>query len=138
MGNAEKEKRGYSTPYDETCWSNPDRPEGMGDYVRSKTLAERAAWDFVNDTAKNPNKMELVVINPTFVMGPSPCCGDGVSEGYLLSILNGSKQKVPRTRGGFVDVRDCARAHVIGCVTKDPKILNQRFILYRGNFYHPD
>ena len=32
--------------YNETHWSNPDRPGGLGGYLKSKTLAEKAAWDF--------------------------------------------------------------------------------------------
>ena len=32
--------------YNESHWSNPDRPEGMGGYFKSKVLAEKAAWDF--------------------------------------------------------------------------------------------
>ena len=32
--------------FDETIWSNPDRPEGLGGYPKSKTLAEKAAWDY--------------------------------------------------------------------------------------------
>jgi len=133
LAAADKEKRGHSTPYDETCWSNPERPEGLGDYPTSKTLAEKAAWGFVR--SRGPS-FDLVVINPTFIMGPSPCCGDGTSEGFLLSILNGSKDKVPRARGGFVDVRDCARAHLYG-VTK-PSAGGHRFILYNKNCRHPD
>jgi len=33
--------------YDESHWSNPDRAEGLGAYFKSKTLAEKAAWDFL-------------------------------------------------------------------------------------------
>jgi len=50
--------------YDETCWSNPDRPEGLGVYQRSKTLAEKLAWDYVRDT---DNNLELVTIQPCLV-----------------------------------------------------------------------
>merc|ERR1719183_2059230 len=62
--------------------------------------------------------------------------GDGTSEGYLAGILNGSKAKVPRSRCGFVDVRDCARAHLLGI--QKPEAANNRFILYNENVYMPD
>jgi len=60
LAAADKEKRGHATPYDETCWSNPERPEGLGDYPTSKTLAEKAAWGFVR--SQGPS-FDLVVIH---------------------------------------------------------------------------
>ena len=60
--------------YDESCWSNPDRPEGLGGYVKSKTLAERAAWD--NQKAlPEDQRFEIVTINPCFVQGPTLVVG---------------------------------------------------------------
>ena len=54
--------------FDETDWTNPDRPD-VTPYVVSKTLAERAAWEFVTNT---PGAPELAVVNPAFVLGPAP------------------------------------------------------------------
>ena len=53
--------------YDESCWSNPNREGGMGDYAMSKILAERLAWDY---QASNGYPFELVTICPTLMMGP--------------------------------------------------------------------
>ena len=54
----------------ENHWSDPDRPEGMNPYLESKTLAERAAWKFVEDLAEG-EKFELVTVNPCFILGPA-------------------------------------------------------------------
>ena len=39
--------------FNESHWSNPDKPEGTSGYVKSKTLAERAAWDFIARLPEN-------------------------------------------------------------------------------------
>jgi nucleoside-diphosphate-sugar epimerase len=52
--------------YDENCWSNPERPEGLASYVKSKTLAEKAAWDYQQSLPEG-ERFEIVVINPTFI-----------------------------------------------------------------------
>lgn len=109
--------------YDETYWSNPDRPEGLSDYMKSKTLAEKVAWDY---QAEHPG-FDLVTILPTFIMGPAPC-GDGTSIGFMKSVLNGSQSEIPRGRRGFVDVRDVAMAHLKAI--QIPEAANKRFILY--------
>eukprot|EP00961_Rhodomonas_salina_P151343 2037313-Rhodomonas_salina.2 len=118
--------------YDETFWSNPDRPEGLMDYMASKTLAEKAAWDYQK---ANPG-FDVVTINPTFVMGPSPCAGDGFSVNFIKAIMNGSKSEVPRGRSGYVDVRNVAQAHLNA--VQLPEAANQRFILYNVKGTHPE
>jgi nucleoside-diphosphate-sugar epimerase len=66
--------------YDETCWSNPDRPEGMHGYFKSKTMAERCAWKYVEDLPAE-QKFEIVTICPTFIQGPT-LVPTGLSVGY--------------------------------------------------------
>ena len=46
IANPAKEDAPKNGVFDESCWSDPDRPEGMADYSASKTLAEKAAWDY--------------------------------------------------------------------------------------------
>lgn len=58
--------------FDENDWSKVEN--NISAYAKSKTLAERAAWDFING-AENTNKMELVAINPPLILGPVPNCG---------------------------------------------------------------
>jgi nucleoside-diphosphate-sugar epimerase len=118
--------------YDETCWSNPDRPEGLNDYMKSKTLAEKVAWEYQAEQA--PGSFDLVTILPTFIMGPAPC-GDGTSVGFMKSVLNGSQSEIPRGMRGFVDVRDVAMAHLKAI--QIPEAANQRFILYNERVPSP-
>lgn len=92
--------------YGTDSWS--DVNTNIGAYAKSKTLAERAAWDFVSDGA-----MELVVINPGFVLGPPLGPGqDGQSVSMVSDMLAGKIPMIPDISMGMVDVRDVARLHV--------------------------
>jgi dihydroflavonol-4-reductase len=124
MGPAKEDKPVPPDAFNETHWSNPDRPEGMTDYMKSKTLAEKTAWDY---QAAHPGTFDLVTILPTFIMGPS-ACGSGFSVQWVTSALDGSKKQIPRGKSGFVDVRNVALAHLQAI--KIPEAANKRFILY--------
>lgn len=91
-------------------WSDEDllrRRENW--YMLSKTLAERAAWDFVQD---NNTGFDMVSINPTLVTGPMLQPVLNTSTEVVLKFLNGRKKSIPKTTFQFVDVRDVASAHV--------------------------
>ena len=107
---AAKDRPAKGTAWTEENWSNPDRPEGMGGYTRSKTLAEKEAWKYQAETPvdEGKEKFEIVTINPVFILGPSVCSGDGTSEGWMKGLLDGSKGRIPRMYMAFVDVRDVA------------------------------
>jgi len=129
---ADEDKPKKGEAYNESCWSNPDRPQGLNDYMKSKTLAEKAAWQY---QAANPG-FDIVTINPCFIMGPSACEGDGTSVGWMRAVLNGSKTEIPRGSGSFVDVRDCAVAHLKA--VELPEAANKRFILYNERVLYRD
>lgn len=78
-------------------------------YYHSKTMAERAAWDFM---AREKPGFDLVVINPFLVVGPSHTAAVNTSPQSLLNILNGTYPAVMALTWGFVDVRDVAAAHL--------------------------
>jgi dihydroflavonol-4-reductase len=78
-------------------------------YYLSKTLAERAAWDFM--AAEKP-PFDLVVINPFVVMGPSLSPAVNVSNQILLDLVSGAFPAILSLTWGIVDVRDVALAHV--------------------------
>ena len=124
VAKADKPKPGEK--WNESYWSNVDREEGINNYFKSKTLAEKAAWDYVEKAAEG-QKFELAVINPFLILGPSVCSGDGFSEGWMKNWLNGSKDKIPRSNVSFVDVRDTALAHLKAIQV--PEAAGQRFIL---------
>src|SRR5690606_1653208 len=80
-------------------------------YSFSKVQAEKKAWEI----AKAQNNWELIVINPSFVMGPSIAdSSDSESITLVKDLIKGKfKMGIPALYFGFVDVRDVARAHVI-------------------------
>ena len=94
--------------YSEADWTDPDKP-GLTPYARSKTLAERAAWDFVGDIAPD---IRLSVINPTFVQGAPLGANYGTSIQLIERILRGKDPMLPRAGFSTCDVRDVALAHI--------------------------
>ena len=80
-------------------------------YSYSKTLAEKEAWAI----AGAQEQWQLVVINPSFVMGPPLGAQPGSESVQLLrDFLSGKYATgVPELRFGFVDVREAAHAHLL-------------------------
>ncbi|KAE9420223.1 hypothetical protein Angca_009532, partial [Angiostrongylus cantonensis] len=96
--------------FDETSWTNVTNPD-VDYYSRSKTLAEKAAWDFV-DKIKDGNKFALTALNPTFVVGPLLIDEEGASISLMRRFLNREMPAIPELNLACVDVRDVAKAHV--------------------------
>jgi nucleoside-diphosphate-sugar epimerase len=93
-------------PFDETSWTNLDGQ--MSAYVRSKAIAERAAWDFM---AAEGGALELSAINPAGIFGPVLGPDYSSSIELVKRLLNGMPG-CPRLHFGVVDVRDVADLHV--------------------------
>ncbi|MBS2012158.1 MAG: aldehyde reductase [Deltaproteobacteria bacterium] len=87
-------------------------------YYYSKTLAERAAWDFVE---REKPSFDLVVINPFLVIGPSLTPAINTSNQLFVDLLKGTYPGVMNLTWGFVDVRDVAEAHVRAIETPSAK-----------------
>jgi nucleoside-diphosphate-sugar epimerase len=115
-------------PFDETSWTDPSGP-GLTAYVKSKTLAERAAWDFI---AREGGGLELTVVNPVGVLGP--VLGPDYSTSILLvqRLMNGAMPGCPRLCFGIVDVRDVADLHLRAMT--DPAAKGERYLAVSGNF----
>ncbi|WP_298377139.1 aldehyde reductase [uncultured Bradyrhizobium sp.] len=113
-------------PFDETTWSNLDGPDVQA-YPKSKTLAERAAWDFI---AREGNGLELAVVNPTAVFGPALGADFSESIGIIKALLDGAMPAVPRIHFGLVDVRDVADLHLRAMTS--PKARGERFLAVAG------
>lgn len=77
-------------------------------YYYSKTLAERAAWEFMDETVPG---FDLVVINPYLVIGPSLSPGITPSNQLFVDLCTGTYPGIMNLTWGFVDVRDVALAH---------------------------
>ena len=112
--------------FDETDWSNPDRPD-VTPYVVSKTLAERAAWEFVTNT---PGAPELAVVNPAFVLGPAPDADLSTSHEVIRLMGQGAYPAAPKIGFPISDVRDVAVTHVLAMT--NPAAAGQRFLSANG------
>lgn len=95
------------SPSDETNWTSPDEPS-VGAYEASKTLAERAAWDFVADHPE----IALTTINPGAVFGPPMDARYGSSLELVEQLMTGKVPMAPPMDLVAVDVRDVAWMHV--------------------------
>ena len=112
-------------PFTEEDWSELD--DSASPYVRSKTLAERAAWDFV---ASEGGALELAVVNPVGVLGP--VLGPDLSSSIRLvkQALDGAMPVAPRLYFNLVDARDVADLHLRAMI--DPAAKGERFLAVAG------
>ena len=117
-----------TTPFDETVWT-AIKGKGVSAYAKSKTIAERAAWDFVEH---NGGGLELAVVNPVGVFGP--VLGPDYSTSIILvkRLMDGDVPGCPRLYFGAVDVRDVADLHIRAMT--DPAAKGQRFLAVGGPF----
>ena len=115
---------GENKTFTEADWS--DLTKDIGAYAKSKTLAERAAWDFING-AENTNKMELATINPPLIMGPVPNKDFRTSIELVRTIMLGQVPGVGRIKMGVVDVRDVASAIILAMQT--PEAAGKRWLV---------
>jgi dihydroflavonol-4-reductase len=120
--------RPQETPFDETSWTDPSGDDVLP-YAKSKTLAERAAWDFI---AGDGRPLELSVVNPVGVFGP--VLGPDYSTSILLvqRLMDGAMPGCPRLRFGVVDVRDVADLHIRAMT--HPAATGERYLAVAGDF----
>ena len=110
------------TVFTEADWTDPTSPDAYA-YVKSKTIAERAARDWV---AVEGGDMEFVTVNPALVLGPLQSGDFSTSLEAIKKLLEGSMPGLPNFGFGIVDVRDVADMHV-RCLT-GPDMAGERFI----------
>ncbi len=120
-----------AAPFDETSWTDPDAAD-VAPYARSKTLAERAAWDFVAQEAKEGRPLELAAVNPVMVFGP--VLGPDYSTSILVvqRMMDGAIPGLPKLSFGAVDVRDVADLHLRAMT--HPAARGERFLAVAGDF----
>ena len=110
---------------DHTTWTDINS-KYVTPYQKSKTIAEKAAWDFYNSQESN-NRLELAVINPGGVMGPQ--LGNdlgGASTQIVSQLISGKFPMIPALSFPFIDVRDVAILHLKAMTT--PEADGKRFI----------
>jgi dihydroflavonol-4-reductase len=118
--------------FTEEDWSLVDACQA---YPKSKTLAERAAWDFVAGLPKQRN-LELATVNPGFIAGPLLGPDIGTSGEVVGRMMRRELPACPRLGWSIVDVRDVAIAHRLA--TEKPEAAGQRFIAAGGHLWMQD
>ncbi len=116
-----------SRTYDESDWTDIASPD-VTPYPKSKTIAERAAWDFV---AKEGG-LELATVCPSLVVGPALGPDASTSIELVRRLLDGALPALPKIFFGVVDVRDVADLHLRAMT--DPGAKGERFIANAGDF----
>ncbi|ORU92697.1 MAG: epimerase [Cycloclasticus sp. symbiont of Bathymodiolus heckerae] len=101
--------------YNEDDW-NTTSSLSRNPYYYAKTMAERAAWDFIE---KESSSFKLVTINPAVVIGPSIVPSLNTSNKIFSDVLSGVYPFIMNMSWGFVDVRDIAKAHVLAMESDD-------------------
>jgi nucleoside-diphosphate-sugar epimerase len=109
-------------PLDETDWTTFGR-RPVSAYTKSKTLAERAAWEFVEETGGD---LELSVVNPVLVLGPVLDADYATSIRLVHRLLEGDLPGCPKLYFGVVDVRDVVDLHLRAMT--DPAAAGERFL----------
>ncbi|CCD99911.1 aldehyde reductase [Bradyrhizobium sp. STM 3809] len=113
-------------PFDETDWTDLDGPD-VQPYPRSKTMAERAAWEFL---ASEGGALELATICPVAVLGPVLGPDFSPSIALVQALMQGRAPVAPRIHLGLVDVRDVADLHLRAMT--DPAAKSERFLAVAG------
>lgn len=112
-------------PLNENDWSNLSGD--VWPYQKSKTLAEQAAWQFINEEGDG---LEMAAINPVAVLGPVLGADYSHSIRLIKNLLEG-QPGCPKVNCGFVDVRDVAQLHVLAML--HPKAHGERFLATSGD-----
>jgi nucleoside-diphosphate-sugar epimerase len=120
-------------PFTERDWTDLNGG-GLTAYVKSKTIAERAAWDFISTQSPNAHggKLQLSVVNPVGVFGP--VLGPDYSTSILIvqRLMDGAIPGLPKLHFGAVDVRDVAALHLRAMT--HPAASGERFLAVAGDF----
>ena len=109
-------------PFTEDDWTDVNSKSANA-YARSKTFAEKAAWEFIDN---DDSGMELACVNPSLVLGPILEKDFGTSVGVVVEFLSGKYPFVPNMHFGVVDVRDVAALEILAMTR--PEAAGKRFI----------
>ena len=121
---------GKSGVQDESDWCDLTAA-GTTAYAKSKTLAERAAWDFV----KTAPDLALTCINPGLVLGQPLDRHVGTSLNLVKRLLGGRDPMVPMLGFECVDVRDVAEMHLRAA--ERPETAGKRYLAAAGSMTMP-
>ena len=123
---------GSNGSYNEENWAN--LAGDIGAYPKSKTLAEKKAWDYMESLAEDC-PLELAVINPCLVIGPVIDSRERTSNELLVMLMNAKLPGVTQLKFNLVDVRDVADAHI--AAMQLPSAAGKRFLCVGGGMWLP-
>jgi len=115
-------------PFTEDDWTDLDSGVPVSAYVKSKTLAERAAWDFVQ---REGGGLELATVNPVGILGPVLGHDYSSSVQLIKAVRDGRLPRLPNVSFGIVDVRDVAALHLLAMTRQEAA--GQRFLAISGD-----
>jgi nucleoside-diphosphate-sugar epimerase len=111
-------------------WTDLSRTD-LSPYVKSKTVAEAAAWDYAEQ-----NELELVSVNPALVLGPALESDYGSSLEALYLLMTGAYPILPKLGFEIVDVRDVAVLHRLALESSEAA--GQRYLCANGFRWYVD
>lgn len=114
------------TPFTEKDWTNINAT--IHPYQKSKTIAEKAAWDFIQNEGGN---LELSAVNPVGVMGPVLGKDYSHSNQSVRQMLEGEIPACPKITSCYIDVRDVADLHLLAMT--HPNAKGERFLATTGD-----
>lgn len=128
-----KTKREFDTIFNENDWTDVSNYKDTTPYYRSKTIAEKAAWDFIKNERSG---LELTTICPGAILGPVIDNDFGTSANIIISLLNGSIPALPKIEFDIVDVRSVA--NLLIKAMEMPQAANNRYIAASGHFNYKE
>jgi dihydroflavonol-4-reductase len=118
-----KEKDKRNGTFNENHWTDENNYRDTSPYVRSKTIAEKSAWEFVG---KQGNKLELTVVCPGAVLGPVLEKDYGTSAILVVKLLDGSTPALANLGYEIADVRSVAQLHILAMESE--RAANHRYV----------
>lgn len=128
-----KTKSELSTVFNEKNWTDISNYKDTTPYYRSKTIAEKVAWDF---TKEKESELELTTICPGAILGPVIDTDFGTSANIIISLLNSSLPALPKIEFDIVDVRSVA--DLLMKAMEMPQAANNRYIASSGHFNYKE
>ncbi|NQD69286.1 NAD-dependent epimerase/dehydratase family protein [Sphingobacterium shayense] len=122
-----KTKERINDIFTENNWTDEDNIADTAPYIRSKTIAEKAAWEYVS---KEGSGLELVTVLPGAILGPVLEEDYGTSANIIIKMLAGNMPALPKIGFDIIDVRSVADLLTKALV--DPSAAGNRYIASSG------
>ncbi|PXY47322.1 SDR family oxidoreductase [Flavobacterium hydrophilum] len=122
-----KNKKDLDLTFTEKDWTDESNKKDSTPYFRSKTIAEKAAWEYLK---KNPSGLELVTVLPGAILGPVLEDDFGTSANIVIKTIDGSMPAIPKIGVEIIDVRSVA--DLLIKAMELPQANNQRYLASSG------